>query len=114
MGPRARDNCHCRSRGLALRAAQLRSTMTKKRRQGSGGDCVNRSRHHQELLMNRLKWLAAGVAAMLMLACSSQRDPAQEAIAKIDSSLDAIHDSATKYSPDMLQSVQSQVGALKQ
>jgi hypothetical protein len=52
--------------------------------------------------MKRPNWLAAGVAAMLMLACSNQKEPAEQAIAKIDSQLEAIHDTAAKYSPDML------------
>ena len=64
--------------------------------------------------MKRLNWLAAAVAAMLMLACSNQKEPAEQAIAKIDNQLDAIHDTAAKYSPDMLQSVQSQVASIKQ
>jgi|SRR5262249_41199 len=64
--------------------------------------------------MNRLNWLAAGVAAMLMLACSSQKDPAEQALAKIDNQMAAIHDTATKYSPDGLQAVQGQVTAIKQ
>jgi hypothetical protein len=64
--------------------------------------------------MKRSNWLAAGAAAMLMLACSSQKDPAEQAIAKIDTSLDAIHDTATKYAPDTLKSVESQVASLKQ
>jgi hypothetical protein len=64
--------------------------------------------------MKRSNWLAAGAAAMLMLACSSQKDPAEQAIANIDSSLDAIHDTAVKYSPDTLKSVEAQVSTLKQ
>jgi hypothetical protein len=64
--------------------------------------------------MKRLNWLAAGVAAMLMLACSSQKDPAEQAIAKIDNALDAVHDTAAKYSPDSLQAVQSKVTSIKQ
>jgi hypothetical protein len=64
--------------------------------------------------MNRSNWLAASAAAMLMLACSSQKAPAEEAIAKIDTSLEAIHDTAAKYTPDTLKSVESQVSALKQ
>lgn len=64
--------------------------------------------------MKRLNWLAAGVAAMLMLACSSQKDPAEQAIGKIDGALDAIHDAAAKYSPDTLQAVQAQVTSIKQ
>jgi hypothetical protein len=64
--------------------------------------------------MKRLNWLAAGVAAMLMFACSSQKDPAEQAIAKIDGAMDAIHDTAAKYSPDTLQTVQAQVNNIKQ
>jgi len=64
--------------------------------------------------MKRSNWLAASAAAMLMLACSSQKAPAEQAIAKIDTSLEAIHDTAAKYSPDTLKSVESQVSALKQ
>jgi hypothetical protein len=64
--------------------------------------------------MKRLNWLAAGVAAMLMLACSSQKDPAEQAIAKIDNAMGAVHDTAAKYSPDTLQSVQSKVASIKQ
>jgi hypothetical protein len=64
--------------------------------------------------MKRSNWLAASAAAMLMLACSSQKDPADQAIAKIDASLEAIHDTAAKYAPDTLKSVEAQVAALKQ
>ena len=64
--------------------------------------------------MNRSNWLAASAAAMLMLACSSQREPAEQAIAQVDTSLGAIHDTAAKYAPDTLKSVESQVSALKQ
>jgi hypothetical protein len=64
--------------------------------------------------MKRLNWLAAGVAAMLMLACSSQKDPAEQAIAKIDNAMDAVHDTAAKFSPDTLQSVQAKVTSIKQ
>jgi hypothetical protein len=64
--------------------------------------------------MKRLNWLAASVVAMLMFACSSQKDPAEQAIAKIDGALDAIHDTAAKYAPDTLQAVQAQVATIKQ
>lgn len=64
--------------------------------------------------MNRLKWLSVSAAALLMLACSNQRVPAEDAIAKIDGALSAIHDTAQKYSPDGLQSVEAQVTSLKQ
>lgn len=64
--------------------------------------------------MNRTKWLAAGLAAMLMLACSNQKAPAEQAVAKIDTALNAVRDGATKYAPDTLQTVQTQVATLKQ
>src|ERR1700738_3539580 len=87
--------------------------MTKYKSASLQWDCVNRS-HHQELPMKRSNWLAASAAAMLMLACSSQKAPAEEAIAKINTSLEAIHDTAAKYTPDTLKSVESQVSALKE
>ena len=66
--------------------------------------------------MNRSQRLAAGVAALLvtLLACSNQKEPAQQAVAKLDDSLANVHDVAVKYAPDALQSVQSQVNSLKQ
>jgi hypothetical protein len=64
--------------------------------------------------MNTSRWLAAGAAAMLMLACSSQKGPAEQAISKMDGTMDAIHDSAVKYAPDTLQAVETQVHAVKQ
>jgi chromosome segregation ATPase len=54
------------------------------------------------------------VAAMLMCACSSQKDPAQQAVAAADDRLSSIHDEAAKYAPDALQAVEAQVAALKQ
>ncbi len=59
-------------------------------------------------------WLAAGVAAMLMLACSSQKQPAQDALNRMENTLDSIHDAASKYAPDTLKSVEEQVQAVKQ
>jgi hypothetical protein len=64
--------------------------------------------------MKRSLWLAASLATMLMLACSSQKDPAEQAIAKIDNTMDMIHDMAAKYSPDTLKSVETQVSAIKE
>jgi hypothetical protein len=62
--------------------------------------------------MNKFNWLAASVVAGLMFACSSQKAPAEQAVADIDTALSAIHDSAAKYSPDNLQSVEGQVATL--
>jgi hypothetical protein len=62
--------------------------------------------------MNKSNWLAASIAAGLMLACSSQKAPAEQAVADIDTALSAIHDSAAKYSPDTLQTVEAQIATL--
>ena len=64
--------------------------------------------------MNRCNWLAAGLAVMLITACSSQKEPAQQAIAKMDNTLSAIHDPAARYAPDTLHAVEAQVAAIKQ
>ena len=58
--------------------------------------------------MNRSQRLAAGLAVLLvtLLACSSQKEPAQQAVAKLDDSLASVHDGAVKYAPDALQSAQ--------
>jgi chromosome segregation ATPase len=48
-----------------------------------------------------------------MIACSSQRAPAEQAVAGIDTALSAIHDSAATYLPDRLHTVDEQVTALK-
>lgn len=64
--------------------------------------------------MKKSHWLAASLAAMLMFACSSQKDPAEQAIARMDNALDAIHDSAAKYAPESLQAVEGQVRTAKQ
>jgi hypothetical protein len=64
--------------------------------------------------MKRSNWLVAGLGAVLVLACSSQKEPAEQAITKIDNTMDSIHDSAAKYSPDTLKSVEEQVAGIKQ
>ena len=51
---------------------------------------------------------------MLIVACSSQKAPAEHAVADIDTALSAIHDSAAIYSPDTLHTVEVQVAALKE
>src|SRR5450756_1531851 len=63
--------------------------------------------------MNRPNWLVASLAAMLVAACASDKDPAQQAVGSISEKLGAIHESAAKYAPDTLQAVDAQVAALK-
>jgi hypothetical protein len=63
--------------------------------------------------MKRSHWVVAGLGSVLMFACSSQKGPAEQAITKIDNTMSAIHDSAAKYAPEHLQSVETQVTAIK-
>jgi hypothetical protein len=63
--------------------------------------------------MNKFTWLAASVAAMLAMGCTSQKVPAEQAVANIDSALGTVHDAAAKYAPDGLLAVESQVASLK-
>ena len=65
-------------------------------------------------MMNRSIWITAGLATLLVSACSSQKDPAAKALEKIDNTMAMIHDSAEKYSPDSLPGVQAQVTAIHQ
>jgi hypothetical protein len=58
--------------------------------------------------------LAAGAALILTCACSSQRDPAQQAVTKAQDVLSSVHDEAAKFDPDTLQTVEGQVATLKQ
>jgi hypothetical protein len=65
-------------------------------------------------MTNRSIWIAAGLATLLVSACSSQKDPAAKALERIDNTMAMIHDSAQKYSPDTLPGVQAQVTAIHQ
>jgi hypothetical protein len=65
-------------------------------------------------MMNRSIWITAGFATLLVSACSSQQDPAAQALEKIDNTMAMIHDSAQKYSPETLPGVQAQVTAIHQ
>jgi hypothetical protein len=63
--------------------------------------------------MNKFKWLAASVAAIIVFGCTSQKEPAEQAVANIDAALGTVHDAAAKYAPDGLQAVEAQVATLK-
>ena len=63
--------------------------------------------------MTKSKWLAASVIALIVFGCTSQKEPAERAVANIDAALGTAHDSAAKYAPDGLQSVEAQVATLK-
>ncbi len=64
--------------------------------------------------MKKSKWLAAGAAAMLVFACASQKEPAEQAVGKIDNQLSGIRDAAQKYDPEGLKTADSQLASLKQ
>jgi hypothetical protein len=63
--------------------------------------------------MIKSKWLAAGVTALIVFGCTSQKEPAEQAVANINAALGGVHDAAAKYAPDGLHSVEAQFAALK-
>jgi hypothetical protein len=63
--------------------------------------------------MTKSKWLVASVTALIVFGCTSQKEPAERAVANIDAALGTGHDAAAKYALDGLQSVEAQVATLK-
>ena len=64
-----------------------------------------------------MKKIAIGLlslaAAFVIGACSSQKDPADQAIKGTETALAAVRDVAQKYAPDQLKAVDSQIAAAK-
>jgi hypothetical protein len=58
-------------------------------------------------------WLLAMLAAVLMVGCSMDKGPAEQAVASAETSLAAVRDMAQKYVPDQLQAVETQLGTVK-
>jgi hypothetical protein len=58
--------------------------------------------------------LALAAGAMLMTGCAKQREPAHDALEKIEASLKDIKEDAAKYAPDGLKGVETQLANLKQ
>jgi len=58
-------------------------------------------------------WLLAALSAVLMLACNTQKGPAEQAVMSAGAALDAVRDSAQKYAPEKLGSVEGQLGQMK-
>lgn len=58
--------------------------------------------------------LALAAGAMLMTGCAKQREPANDALEKVEASLKDIKEDAAKYAPDGLKSVETQLANLKQ
>jgi hypothetical protein len=58
-------------------------------------------------------FVLAALAAALIAGCASQKAPAEQAIAGAETSLAAVRDTAEKYAPDQLKSVEDQLQGLK-
>ena len=64
-------------------------------------------------MKKQLTWLMAAMMAMLIVACTNQKGPAEQAIAGAETALSAIRDTAQKYVPDQLAAVDAQLATLK-
>ena len=58
--------------------------------------------------------LVAFVLLALFAACSSQKEPAENAVARLDTTLEALRTDAEQYASDQLQSVQTSMDRLKE
>ena len=58
--------------------------------------------------------LAVAATTAILAGCARQRDPAHDALEKIEKSLDDVRADASKYAPDGLKGVESQLKNLKQ
>lgn len=57
---------------------------------------------------------ALAAAAVFVAGCAKQREPAHDALEKIEKSLDEVKADAARYAPDGLKGVESQLANLKQ
>ena len=58
-------------------------------------------------------WLLASLAALVLVGCAGQKEPAEKALASAQAALATIHDAAQKYAPDQLQAVEAQLAGAK-
>jgi hypothetical protein len=58
-------------------------------------------------------WLLASLAALVLVGCAGQKEPAEKALASAQAALATIHDAAQKYAPDQLQAVETQLAGVK-
>jgi len=61
----------------------------------------------------RMSRIILALAATVMVACTSQKEPAEQAVAKVDAALSEFRADAEKYSADQLQTVDASVKRLK-
>ena len=64
--------------------------------------------------MRTPRMFIALLAASMLVACASQKEPAENAVAKIEASLNAIRTDAQKYAADQLQTVDASLNHLKE
>ena len=58
-------------------------------------------------------FLAAALAAVLLVACNTQKGPAEQAVASAQAALDAVRDDAQKYAPEQLGGVEAKLSDMK-
>ena len=61
----------------------------------------------------KLKFVTALLATVVLAACANQMEPAQKAIAEVESALQAVSGDAAKYIPDQLGATQQKLAELK-
>ena len=62
----------------------------------------------------RTSRLIALVAATMLAACANQKEPAEQAVAKVEASLNEIRTDAQQYAAEQLQTVEASVNRLKE
>lgn len=62
---------------------------------------------------SKMLW-ALAAASLFVAGCAKQREPAHDALEKIEKTLDGVKADAAKYAPDGLKGVESQLARLKQ
>lgn len=64
-------------------------------------------------MKKQLTWLPALLAAVLVVGCMSQKEPAEQAVATAEAALVPLRDNALKYAPDQLKALDAQVATMK-